>query len=204
MIFSSFLLREPFGLIEISAAVCSFIGVVLVSNPHLRLDFVSGHAPGYALGCFVSLVDAVISALTCCLVRAFSADVHFMMFVLAMGVGVFVPGVLMGGVSLSAMTADAAMLRLVVLACFCGLFGTTCLHKAFSYCRAGTGSLLRTVDVPFSYILGVLVLNEIPQVLSLVGSALIIAGICMVALQRAPSENAEKGMEACSTQDTNV
>lgn len=180
MIFSSFMLNESFGLLEGGAAICSFIGVVLVSNPHLQLDFSAGQPPGFALGCFAVLTGSITVALTYCLLRAVSTQVHFMVSVLALGVGVGVFGALMGGASPSAIFADPHSLRLVLAGCVGGLFGTCCLNKAFGYCRAGTGTLMRNIDVPIAYILGVVVLGEIPHFVSLIGSALVIAGTFVV------------------------
>lgn len=183
MMLSSVLLSEPFGGIEIGAAICSFVGVVLVSNPHLQIDFSAGQPPGFAIGCFAILASSIVNAMTCCMVRAASSQVHFMVFVLAMGIGVAVFGAMLGGISPSMMTADPVALRIVVIGSLGGLFGTTCLHKAFRFCRAGTGTLMRNVDVPVSYMLGVAVLGEIPHVVSLFGSVLVVGGTCVVGLR---------------------
>lgn len=180
MVFSSILLGEPFGLIEVGAAITSFIGVVLVSNPRLQLDFSAGQSPGFAIGCCAVLVSSITVALTYCFLRAVNTHVHYMVSVLALGVGGGILGALLGGASPSAMLADTHSLRLVLVGSVGGLFGSCCLSKAFSYCRAGTGTIMRNIDVPIAYILGVVVLGEIPRVGSLIGAALVIAGTVVV------------------------
>lgn len=198
MIFSSFLLREPFGLFELGAAIFSFIGVVLVSNPHLKFSFAAAHTSSYATGCIFSMVGSFTFALTCILVRAASAQAHFMVFVLAMGIGVLVSGTFLGGISPAAMTADPKALGIVVVGCMGGLFGTSCLHKGLGFCRAGTGTLLRSIDVPLAYVLGVAVLGEIPHFVSVIGSAIIVLSISVVGLQGVFRKDAEEveGVEA--------
>lgn len=162
------------------AALLSFTGVVLVSNPTLQLDFTQGHSSNYALGCFADLLAAVLVAFAYIIVKSFGTRVNFMVSVLSLGFFVGIYGFLMGGSSMLTMRKHPYAVRLVLIGSVFGFAGTCLLNKGFQYCRAGTGTLMRNIDVPVAWFFGVVFLNEVPHAMSLVGSTLVVTGTVLV------------------------
>lgn len=185
MLLGQALLGEMIAPIEAGAALCSFLGVLLVAYPDMRLDIGQSHSGGFMIGLAAALAAAFSSAATYCLLRTVSTHVNFMVLVLAQGVSITMYGVLFGGASVGHFVHDdPRALQLIAFGCIFGILGSCCLNMAYKYCRAGTGTLVRIIDVPFSYLLGVVFLGEIPQPMSLVGSVFVLAGTGIVASRK--------------------
>ncbi len=103
-----------------------------------------------------------------------------MVSVLSLGVFLGIYGFLIGGSSIETMREHPYAVKLVLVGSLFGCAGNCFLTKGIQYCRAGTGTLMRNIDVPISWIFGVVFLNEVPHVMSLVGSSLVISGTLLV------------------------
>lgn len=177
---------------ELGAGIVSFVGLVLAENHHIKFNVAPAQANAFALSCLVLLAVAISRALMYTLVRSVRKErVHFMVSVLVVGFAYLVLGALAGGASLSKVAANPEAILLVIAGCSFGIISTCCLHKAFGYCRVGTGLLICSVQGPISHILSVL-LGELPHITTLAGSALVIACTVVVGL-RSVSRKSKSG-----------
>ena len=179
MILSSVFLRERVGVVEAIAAIASIFGVFLVVNPTLDLSELQD--PRYMVGVGCALLAAALTAFTIVTIRSLGSQVHFMNNVVALGTGVTVLGVAMGGTN--SITRDSAKgMMFGLLGCLSGFFGQCLFNKALQHVRAGRGSITRTIDVPLAYALGVVLLGEVPHVVSLVGAVFVVSGVAAIGL----------------------
>lgn len=68
--------------------------------------------------------------------------------------------------------------------CICGLFAQCMLNKGLQYCHAGPGVLVRNLEVPMAYVLGMLFLNETPTLLRAFGSFLVVCAAVIIGMRQ--------------------
>ncbi len=177
MILSGVFLGERVTTRELFAAGFSLVGVALVGKP--SFDATGMMQATSLLGAGLAVIAAGIVSLAYISIRALGNKVHFLTSLLSFGFTVTIFGVALGGAALPGLTKGV----LIALGgCVVGFFGQCCVNLGFQYCRASTGTLLRTADVPFAYLLGLVFLGEIPRLVSIFGSALVITGTIIVGL----------------------
>lgn len=184
-------LGETMGRMEIIATIASFTGVVLVADPfHITQELSFWK---YMLGIGSVLLSALFAAATYTTLRSIAAQISFMTSVLSFGSCVIVLSLSMGGASLEEFTKDKYVTGVALLGCLSGFFGQCCLSKGYAYCRAGTGSLMRNLDLPIVYLLGLIFLGEVPRFLSLFGSLLVIGGSVILGLEALQAQQITEG-----------
>ena len=72
-----------------------------------------------------------------------------------------------------------------ILAVWSALFAFAaqcCLNKGLQLCRAGPGTVIRNLDVPVSFFLGLVVLGEKPTWMGVFGSIITVGGTAMIGI----------------------
>lgn len=184
LMLSSIVLGESAGMLHVVAAVLSFVGVVLVSNPTLSIDLGSVHTSGYVFGLICVSISACVLACTIILIRSIGTEVSFMTLVLVYSFFVTAAGIAMGGADIQKMLQDPRGLAITLIASVFGFIAQCCLNFGFSRCPAGAGSVIRTIDVPLAFVLALISLHEVPHTMSIVGSMLVIIGVGLVGFNR--------------------
>ncbi len=177
MLLSGIFLGERVTLMEFFAAGISLFGIFLVGNP--SFDTVNSLESTSLLGVGLVVLSAAVVSVAYVSIRALGTRVHYLTTLLSLAtMGTFV-GIALGGASLPGLT-KGVMIALGGSAV--GFVGQCCLNIGFQYCRASTGTVLRTVDVPIAYLLGLIFLNEVPQWISISGSTLVVIGTIIIGL----------------------
>lgn len=178
MLMCHYVISEPFTRLELLAGLVSFSGVALISRP--------GSGPAVdttdrLVGSLCAFAAAVLSSMVYVAVRSMGDGVHFMTHILSLSAAMIVTSAGLGGA-----IGPAGLVRMKegALAAFvAALFafgGQCCLNKGLQLCRAGPGTLIRSLDVPILYLLGMVFLGEKPTWFSLAGSCLVLTGTIMV------------------------
>ncbi len=193
------LLREPVAKMEIGGAALSLVGAVLVACPSNNADF---------RGLFAGLAASVLAACAYVSLRAAVKNdgAHYVAAVLAFGVAVAISGIASGGIPALVHTRNDT-LGVATFGSVAGFLAMCALSAAYRYCRAGTGAVLRKADVPLVFVLGAVVLNEIPTVLDVVGSTFIVGGTVIVAsvpfcIDVTKSGTVYESPDSCSEEET--
>lgn len=181
---SSVVLGERVGKRDMIAAALSFVGVVLVSNPTLSIDFTAVHSGGYALGVGLVFISSCVLSLAIVIIRSAGKAVHYMSLVTAYAFFVTLAGVAMGGANLNKLIQDPTSLGIALIASLLGFLGQALFNAGFQKCPAGTGSVVRSVDVPLAFVLALIFLHEVPHAMSIVGSMLVVGGVALVGLKQ--------------------
>ncbi len=155
-----------------------------MANPTITSPTEIPHS--YVVGVIFGLCGAFLTASEIVCVRVLAGRIHFIANVLAMGIGTLVAGIIEGGSSVPIMDKPRDI-AVAALACSFGFLGQCMLNAALKFCRASTGTILRNIDVPFGYCLGLL-LGEVPRVLAMIGSTLVVLGTAIVGSNAARKE----------------
>ncbi|KAJ1926082.1 hypothetical protein IWQ60_004094 [Tieghemiomyces parasiticus] len=192
-ILAHFALHERFTHVDRVAATLSMFGIVLVAKPSFL--FGVSHLPddilfGRLLAVLACLAGAVLSAMGYVIVRKVGRDVHYLVHVIYFGgISTLVSGLPFvlngsllpflgsgGGDSAGKFiwprtTEEHLLLSGVGLAAF---FGQALLNNGLQLSRAGPATLMRNLDVVFAFVFGVTIFHEIPDVMSILGSVIIV------------------------------
>lgn len=182
MLFSALALSEPITPIDGIASIISFIGIVLVVHPSPTDQVYYGSR---LTGALSALTASAMSAVAYTTVRHLGRGVHFLVNVGALGIATVILSVAMGGAMSPARMIELATGTMFALASSIFAFIGQCLLTAgLQNCRAGPGVLMRNLDVPIAYLLGLAFLSEKPSWLSTIGSCLVLFGTILVGLRK--------------------
>ncbi len=181
LLFGSVALHEPIKPRTAVAAFLSLIGAILVTNP-----FTQG-AQTSMVGVLLASCAAFIAALAFTMVRAVATQVHYLAPVLSLSVFTLLAGLVGGG------TVDlfksAPNIGIAVVTGVLG-FGAECtMSKGYVYCTAGKGALVRNIEIPLAYVLGIALLGEMPNVVSVFGGMLICSATLMIGYEAIPADS---------------
>lgn len=175
---SSIMLSERPALSAYLASLISFVGVLLVSHQSTTSKI-------SMLGVSVGLLAAIFGAMIPITVRALVSSAHFITSPFSLGVACFVITLCLGRyVSLLSVLRNGSKDLIIasLLPGFSAFFGQFILGIGFQFCKASTGSVIRTLEIPTAYISAVLMLHENPNPVRVVGSMVILIATVMVTM----------------------
>lgn len=186
IVFANLVLGEQILLADVAAATACFVGVLLIvtskgfviENSINTVESVAASQTTRKQGILFGLAGAVFTAGSTVTTRALGRRVHHQWNVLASGIVSIVLCIILLGESVldvaqMAMSSKARVQALAVTA-FSAYFGATAVTWSLQLVNAGTLAVLRNIDLPLSFVLGYLVLDEKQAALgTIVGSALI-------------------------------
>lgn len=202
LLMSAVFLGERLTYFNACACVTSFIGVLFVSHPsflpfggeaqlHPTLD------PSKRLfGVGMALIASLCAASCSIIVRGLGARIHYMLHVFAYGLGCFFCALLSMLITrrstFSQIFTNVNGSMINVLSAILGFGSQALLDRGLQQCAAGPGSVIRSLSVPFSFLLGLLFLSERPSAIGFLGMIIIfisVGGIGWRELsQRTPSK----------------
>lgn len=184
---SAVFLHEPFTTFDGGALVASFTGVILVARPSFLFgvdnNIVSTDADAYinsSLGLVFATGAAFCASAVYTLIRSMGTRIHFILNTVAMGIGLTsFPLVFLSSDDLHHMLYNYQGLAIIIAASLAGFVCVACFSRSLQLCRAGPGMIIRTMDIPFSFLLGFIFLAESMSWMKLFGVLLIFgAAIC--------------------------
>ena len=183
MILSSIFLKESFVRSDMIIAITSLVGVALVAAPSGDYNVIS--AASRIIGSTYSLIAAFLCGISFLCIRSLPADIHFLVFVLALGLGSFSLSIVFGG----AFGLDFALANKdgVALVALSGLFGfaAQCLMtKGLQNSKGGLGALFLNIEIPILYAIGVVFLNDVPTAIGIIGSTLVLGSTVVIGVRR--------------------
>lgn len=177
--FSSLLLGESVTFLDIVTAFVSISGAILISgagggSSESSAEQLSAHQ--HVIGCVFAFLAAILSSLVYVLIRSVVTSMHFMLPIMSLGIGeVLMSLALGGGMSLSQMIENSRGVGMAVGAGVFAFIAQMFMQTGLKHCNAGSGSLIRNLEVPFVYTMGMIILHEVPTVLKLFGSLLVVS-----------------------------
>lgn len=182
--FSAILLGESVTPLDIVTAVISITGATLISSSsgdssEASVDSFSAHQ--HVIGCVFAFLAAVLGSLVYVLIRSVVTSMHFMLPILSLGIGELLMSLALGGgMSLTQMMENLSGVAMALGAGICAFVAQMFMQTGLRHCNAGSGSLIRNLEVPFVYVLGMMVLREVPTVMRIFGSLLVVSAAGIV------------------------
>ncbi len=180
LIFGSIALNEPVTPRTAVAAFLSLIGAILVMGP------LNPEAQISVLGVILALTSAIIAAAAYTLLRALATQVRFLASVLSFGVFALLVG--LAGRGTTDLFKSASNTGIAVAAALCAFCAHCSISKGYEYCTAGKGALVRNIQLPLAYVLGVGILGEVPNVVSVLGGILILTATLIIGYEAMENE----------------
>lgn len=182
---SHLFINEKACMTDIILATISISGAILVSvsTSTSTTSLISYHKR--LLGSLFAIAGALFNSAGLVLVRSIVSNTHFMLLVLSLGVCSIPLTLALGGIVTPAQIRNDW--RGPVAALGCALFAfiaQTLMHWGLKFTRAGTGSLVRNLEVPLVYLLAVVILNERPTLVRIFGSMLVVGSAFTIGLRQ--------------------
>lgn len=163
---------------ELFAILLGFSGAITMSNP--SLGFETEQARTHAFGVCLSILASLFISMSVVLTRISNSCPQCPATAVALTIAVTMLGTLMGGTTLDELSHNGKAMSLALCACISGFCGQCIIKKASQYCSLGSGSPMRTVRIPMAYLLGYIALGEVPNTISVVGSALVAVSVALL------------------------
>lgn len=180
---SHIFLHEHATLVDAILAIVSISGAVIVSTS--SGEQLESSSANRLIGALFAVIGAFLNATGLVLVRSIVTSTHFMLLVLSLGMCSIPMTLLVGGLVTPAQVMDEWRGPAFALACAVFAFiAQTLMHWGLKYTRVGTGSLIRNLEVPFVFVLAIILLNERPTLKSIVGSLLVIGSAVVIGLRQ--------------------
>jgi len=188
IVFSRIFLGEPLDVVDEAFGLLCLCGIALVAQPHMLFDpNFSQAARDRLFGACAALAAALAQASIFIIIKSMGGRVHYMMNVQYLGlvcalispIGAVVfkehkwhlPSSLEEGVVLLGVG-------------FFGLLAQIFISRGLQLCRAGAGAILTNLQILFSFVLGVVFLDEIPSATSVIGGLIILTSTLGVACNK--------------------
>ncbi|KAI0564380.1 EamA-like transporter [Gracilaria domingensis] len=181
MILSKLVLRETASIWDIVCAILGVFGIWLIADPNTSGD-------QHVAGAIFILIGACFAAMAYVSVRRMGTDVHFMLSVFALGaVGIPVVALFGGKEAFQHVLSNHRGTGIVLLGSLAAFFAQSCLNKGLQSCKAGQAVVVKNLEVPSAYMLGILLLDERPTMARFLGSIVVVAAVVLIGVQRPSS-----------------
>ncbi|MEM6328407.1 MAG: DMT family transporter [Bacteroidota bacterium] len=183
---AAFLLRERIGKWVIGGTVVSLVGVGMIAKPAFL--FGGGGLDGLAVG--AAVVASILAGGVYTLVRKLRETDHPLVIVFALAwVGVLgsLPFAFFGGWTWPTTEAWALLLGIGVTT----QIGQVYLTKSLHLLPAGRATAIGYVQIVFAFALGVVFFATVPDVWSVIGAALVLASVLLLARRERPRRATE-------------
>lgn len=181
-LFAACFLRERITAFHLLSLTACTAGIYLIANPDL-LSTTHLHSPNILLGSLLALTAAVIVSITSIIVRHMRASIHYMHYVTSYAIFLFLfTAATATPAHLAALHTHPHAVAIVLAASVSEFVQISLLNLGLQHCPAGAGTLIRTIAIPVSYVLGLLFVAEIPSWPTAFGIVCIVSGVAGVAL----------------------
>ncbi|KAI0558648.1 EamA-like transporter [Gracilaria domingensis] len=178
MLLSKVVLREASSVWDMVCALLALLGVWLIASP----DASDVDDDQHIFGALIVLLGACFLAAGFVGVRGMGTRVHFMLSVFALGIiGTPVTAVLGGYAAMDQLLSNQRGTGVMFLGSLSAFGAQSFLNKGLQSSKAGQGIILKDLEVPFVYILELLVLGEKSSAVRISGSLLV---VCAVVIMR--------------------
>lgn len=185
LLLAASLLGEPISGFDISAALFTFVGVILVAQPHFDQNSPSANnIPSTIVGSLLALTAAFFSASAVITIRYLGIATHFMISVFSVNFCLLCFSIIMSGrVDLPSLLHQVGR-NDVLVSSMSGFMAEITVTMGLQRCRAGRGNLMKNLTVPLAYGLGMVFLGEKPQSVRLLGSSFILLSALSIGIRQ--------------------
>lgn len=183
---SAAFLHESITALDLIAVFATFSGILLVSQTHFETFHSKAISPSNRLlGTLCSLSGAIFVAISFVIVRHLGTKVHYMVSVISYSFCMLIAAIFLNEGFDFVIFESCLAAIVVMIGSTCGFFALVAVTMGLQRCQAGAGAILMNMEVPLSYVFGILFLKEKPDILRLFGSALILSSAVALGVRKA-------------------
>lgn len=154
-------------------------------NQTMAIDNRAIGASTQIMGSLMALSSAALTAVVYTTVRYLGSSIHFMTSVFSMGFFACVMSTVLGGsISPSFVLDNLVGVVVLFMASLCGFLAQSSINKGLQLCQAGPGVLVRNVEVPLVYLIGVFVLGERSSIVGGIGACCVVFSGLMIGIRK--------------------
>lgn len=174
-VLSAIFLKDAFTISHALILATNFLGIALVSQP----STVDSATPGtFLVGIAFSLAAALSVSVVYTVLRALGHSTHFVSGSVALSVGLVVFSFIFGNrEALDAFRTNTHGAFFVTISGMCGFGSQVMLGRGLQNAPAGPAAVVRSLNVPISFILGLVFLHEVTNSMGLLGIMLVLSSI---------------------------
>lgn len=195
LILAGIILGEQVQVPDAFLAFGSIIGVVMISLPAIfviqssnspLMQHVENFRKEHIMGVLSALFAAFLNASGMVITRRFAHHVHFLFFVLALGVCGLVLTTLIGHAvnPIQAFHHYPNVLLAAITVGLCASSAQILVHWALNISPASHVALVRNCEVPLVYFLAIIFLSETPALVPLLGSTVVVGSAIAIGLRQ--------------------
>lgn len=182
-VLAAIVLRDPFTLSQFVTLVINFTGVTLTSRGSYTDHAIANQF--VLIGVAYAFGAAFCASAVFILVRLMGLRVHFILGCLFYGVGCVLLACVLGTrADVAAILHNHKGTLYATLSGFAGFGSQTMLTRALQIIHPGPAAVVRSLNVPISFTLGLVFLSEKPSLVSALGISLVLVSIASVAWQK--------------------
>lgn len=184
-VLAAIFLNDPFTLAHGATLVANFIGIALVAHAteigdgrKWALKLSSGET---MRGIAFAIGTAFASSVAYTAQRLMGMRVHFVLGVLSSGVGCLVYSLAFASPAALFAISHSGTATVLATLSGCASFGSmSLLNRGLQHAPAGPAIVVRSMNVPVGYVVGLLLMKEIPSPASFVGATLVLASVASI------------------------
>lgn len=177
-VLAAIVFRHAISTSNIFVLVLNIIGVLLVAHP--SPDTIGQEE---ILGIVTALVGTFSSSVGFIFVKFIDEQLPFVYSVLAIGVCGLTISLSLNLGNVLETTSNMTALTLGLCASVCSVSAQFCLDFGLRLCHPGPASIITSINVPISFVLGVIFLGETPSLVTVVGVFLVLSSALFGGLQ---------------------
>lgn len=182
-VLAAIVLKEPFTMAHFLTLVLNFTGVIMTS----RGSYSSHNTANQfvLIGVTFAILAAVFASIAFILIRIMGLRVHFILGCLFYGVGCFFLSFFIGSYEdVLMISSNYKGTFFALLSGFAGFGSQSMLTRGVQRLAPGPAAVVRSLNVPISFLLGLVFLSEKPSAFSAFGVSLVLLSIASVAWQK--------------------
>lgn len=191
-------LHDAFTFSHVLILATNFIGIALVSQP----STVNSSSPeSFLIGIAYALAGALSVSVVYVVLRALGHSTHFVLGSVALSVGLVVFSLIFGTVdSVKAIRTNVPGTLFSTISSTCGFGSQVLLNRGLQDAPAGPGVVVRSLNVPISFLLGLIFLHESPNFTGLLGISLVLCSIGAIGWRQWHDDNCRRNYIPISAQ----
>lgn len=178
-------LGEPVSFVDTMAAILGFTGAFIVACPNSYDRLSSISTSSRMIGSAFAFGAALTNSIGMVAVRAVVSNTHFMLSIFSLAFcGTTLTASLGGTIPLSAFFHNNHFTLLCFVVGVSSFVAQMAYNYGFRFCPASTGSVIRNLEIPLSYLLSLIMLHDPVSGVRLFGASLVLAGSALIPIRK--------------------
>lgn len=199
MILSHIFLHEYVTLVDISAVLLSLLGAFMITRPNaIDLSSTSTLSVSFEnriIGSLLAGTAAFSAASVYTIIHSLGTTFHFMTSVFSLAIcSLILSTILKGYLSFSQLINYGWSAFAIVISALLTFISQMTLTTGLQRCRAGAGVLVNTIEVPYAYVLGLIMLHETISPMRVIGALLIVIAAVTIGARQIVKAFRAKGL----------